>query len=105
MTYTPNFNDPLVKKKIKRAVGFCCSSLSYDKPRAWARVELDKWLGYEHHRRGRWLRKTLLIEHSKRYSADRGECKKWLLREEGVNELCEIYNNYLIAKLPSATQV
>jgi hypothetical protein len=104
--YTPNFNDPRVKKRIKRAVGFCCSSLSYDKPRAWARVELDRWFG--HSKKGHlseWLRKRLLVEESARYSKDQGECKKWLLNPEGVRDLCEIYNNYLIVKLPSATQV
>jgi hypothetical protein len=102
MTYTPNFNNAKVRKKCLRALGFCCSSLSYDKPRAWARVELDKWLGYQHVKLGAWLRNSLLIEDSKRYSKDRGECKKWLLNEVGVNHLCEIYNNYLIVKLPSA---
>jgi hypothetical protein len=105
MTYTPNFNDPRVKKKVKRALGFCCSSLSANKPRAWARVELDKWFGTQNHKFSKWLRKQLLIEDSKRYSKDRGECKKWLLRESGVNHLCEIYNDYLITKLPSVAQV
>jgi hypothetical protein len=105
MAYTPNFNDPRVKKKIKRALGFCCSSLSYDKPRAWARVELDKWLGHQHRDLGRWLRKTLLVEESARWNKDLGECKKWLLREEGVNHLCENYNDYLITKLPIANKV
>jgi len=105
MTYTPNFNDPRVKKKCLRALGFVCSSLSYDKPRAWARVELDRWLGYQHRDLGVWLRKTLLIEHSSRWNKDTGECKKWLLSESGVNHLCEIYNNYLIAKLPIANKV
>ena len=105
MTYTPNFNDPRVKKKCLRALGFVCSSLSYDKPRAWARVELDKWLGYQHRDLGQWLRKTLLVEQSARWNKDTGECKKWLLRESGVNHLCEIYNDYLIAKLPIANKV
>jgi hypothetical protein len=103
--YQPNFTDPRVKKKIKRALGFCCSSLSVDKPRAWARVELDRWLGHQHHDLGLWLRKQLLIEDSKRWNKDTGQCKKWLLREQGVRDLCEIYNNYLIVKLPIATQV
>ena len=103
MTYTPNFNNAKVRKKCLKALGFVCSSLSVDKPRAWARVELDKWLGYQHHKLGAWLRKTLLVNESQRYSSDRGECKKWLLREQGVRDLCEIYNDYLIAKLPSAT--
>lgn len=105
MTYTPNFNDPRVKKKCLKALGFVCSSLSYDKPRAWARVELDKWLGYQHRELGQWLRSQLLIEASARWNKDTGECKKWLLREDGVNHLCEIYNNYLIAKLPIANKV
>ena len=105
MIYTPNFNDPRVKKKVKRALGFACSSLSYDKPRAWARVELDKWFGSQNHKFSKWLRQTLLIEDSKRYNKDTGECKKWRLNELGVNYLCEIYNDYLIAKLPSVAQV
>ena len=105
MTYTPNFNDPRVKKKCLKALGFVCSSLSVDKPRAWARVELDKWFGTQNHLFSKWLRNQLIIEHSKRWNKDTGECKKWLLREQGVRDLCEIYNHYLIAKLPIVAQV
>jgi hypothetical protein len=105
VTYTPNFRDPRIKKKVKRALGFCCSSLSVDKPRAWARVELDRWFGTQNHNFSKWLRSQLLREDSKRYNKDTGECKKWLLREEGVDYLCEIYNDYLITKLPSVAQV
>ena len=103
MTYTPNFDNAKVRTRCLKALGFCCSSLSIDTPRQWARVELDRWFGHQHHQLSRWLRKTLLIEDSKRYNKDTGECKKWLLNEVGVNHLCEIYNNYLIVKLPSAT--
>jgi hypothetical protein len=45
------------------------------------------------------------VEQSARWNKDTGECKKWLLRESGVNHLCEIYNDYLIAKLPIANKV
>jgi hypothetical protein len=55
MTYTPNFNDPRVKKKIKRALGFACSSLSETNPRGWARVELDRHFGTQNHNLSKWL--------------------------------------------------
>ena len=103
--YKPNFNDPRVKKKIKRALGFACSSLSPDRPRAWARVELDKWLGHQHHKLGLWLRGRLLITHSERWNMLTGQCKTYLLNLEGVRELETNYYDYLIVKLPIATQV
>jgi hypothetical protein len=102
MSYSPNFTNAKVRKRCLKALGFVCSSLSYDKPRAWARVELDKWLGHQHIDLGQWLRKTLLVEKSARWNKDTGECKKWLLNESGVNHLCEIYNDYLVVKLPIA---
>ena len=105
MSYTPNFNDPRIKKRLLRARGFVCGCLSTTTPRAWARVELDKWLGHQHHALGKWIRSRLLIEDSPRWNKDTGVCKKWLLNADGVNEICEIYNDYLIHKLPIATQV
>jgi hypothetical protein len=103
MTYTPNFTHSKVKKKITRALGFALTTLSTEEPRAWARVTLDKFIGYQHHALGKWLRKTLLVEHSGRWNKDTGECKKWLLNEQGVRYICELYNLSTHYKLPIAT--
>lgn len=103
MTYTPNFNNAKVKKKCLRALGFAVTTLSVEEPRQWARVALDKFIGYQHHDLGQWLRKTLLIEHSGRWNKDTGECKQWLLNEDGVRYLSELYNLSSTTKLPIAT--
>ena len=105
MSYTPKFDDPRVKRRIQRAMGFVCSSLSDTRPRAWARVELDRWFGSQNHKLSKWLRSKLLIKHSDRYSMDQGQCKQYLLNTQGVVEMCELYNVINIVKFPSVAQV
>lgn len=105
MTYTPNFRDPRVKKRIKRALGFVCSSLSDTRPRAWARVELDRWFGTQNHDLSRWLRKKLLIESNPRWNMNHGICKQYLLNTEGVQQMSKLYNDITIVKLPIVAQV
>jgi hypothetical protein len=105
MTYTPNLNDPRVKKRIRRALGFACSSLSENKGRAWARVELDRHFGTQNHDLSKWLRSKLLVKDSDRYSMDQGLCKQYTLNIEGVLALQELYNVVNIVKFPSVAQV
>ena len=105
MTYTPNFADPRVKRRIKRAMGFACSSLSDTRARAWARVELDRHFGTQNHDLSRWLRTKLLVKQSDKYNMDRHLCKQYTLNTEGVRELSELYNVVSIVKFPSVAQV
>jgi hypothetical protein len=105
MTYTPKFSDPRVKRRIKRALGFVCSSLSDDKARAWARVELDRWFGSQNHKLSKWLRSKLLIKTTDKYNMDRGLCKQYLLNTDGVREMSELYNDLVVVKFPSVAQV
>jgi hypothetical protein len=105
MNYEPNFRDPRVKKRILRALGFACSSLSIDKSRAWARVELDRHFGTQNHKLSKWLRSKLLVKQSDKYNMDRHLCKQYTLNSEGVCELSELYNVVTKSKFPSVAQV
>lgn len=89
MTYTPNFNDPRVQRKIKHALGWACANLRYDTPKNWAKVKLDNSIGHNHHSLGRYLRNTLLIEHNSHYNMLTGKTKQWRLNLKGVFSLSE----------------
>jgi len=111
MTYTPNFADPRVKRRIKRAMGFACSSLSDTRARRWARVELDRHFGTQNHDLSRWLRKQLLITANIHYDYQLGLCKSYRLNTEAVAYLSDIINdsrcinNTTIPNYPSVAQV
>jgi hypothetical protein len=94
-----------VKKRIRKALGFVCSSLSEDKPRAWARVELDRWFGTQNHDLSKWLRSKLLVKSTDRYNMQLGQCKQYLRNTEGITDLLGLYNDLVIVKLPSVAQV
>lgn len=103
--YTPNFNDPRVKKRIRRALGFACSSLSSDKPRHWARVELDRHFGTQNHSLSKWMRAKLLITDNPQWSYQHGICKSYRLNLEGVREMSDCINISNIPNYPIVAQV
>lgn len=93
MTYTPNFTNPGVESKIRRALGWAAACLSPDpnKSRSWSRTELDCQLGHSHRQYGRWIRNQLLICADSNYEINSKKCKKYLLNLEGFNRLCDQY--------------
>jgi hypothetical protein len=87
--YLPNFNDPRIQKRIKKALGFACGVMSETKPQQWSTRYIDKYFGVSSHDLSKYLRKTLLIVYSDRWNKDTGECKSYLLNPLGVNFLKE----------------
>lgn len=85
MTYTPNFNDPRVLKKLRTAYGFARGCLSPTKPREWSQSALDKNLGRTNTELGAWTRMQLLVCTDNWYSMDQGKAKEYVLNQQGAD--------------------
>jgi hypothetical protein len=100
MTYTPNFNDPRVISKAKRALGFSLGVLNETKPHPWSTRYLDRYFGQSQHQLSKWLRNQLLITTNDHWNKDTGVCKEYILNKTGcdyVESLIETrnLNNYI----------
>ena len=90
--YKPNFKDPRVKARIKKAVGFTCAVMG-DKPHEWSTRYIDKYLGRQETDLGKWLRRYLIVNVSDRYSKDTHECKQYIINRDGVRYVLNILQN------------
>lgn len=107
MTYTPNWNDPRVRSRCQRALGFLCGVMSSTKSQSWSSRYIDKYLGNQRNDLSKYLRENLLIvtDEFYRYNSNENKCKEYRLNQRGVDDLREnlkitIYNNY-----PSVVEV
>jgi predicted 2-oxoglutarate/Fe(II)-dependent dioxygenase YbiX len=87
MAYTPNFNDPRVKKRIKRALGFAIACFNSDKERSWSTRYIDRYFGISSNPLSKYLRDTLLICTDPHYSSLSHVSKKYKLNPQGVSNL------------------
>ena len=87
MTYEPNFNDPRIKRRIKRAIGFACACISPTKEHSWNSLYLDKWFGKSSNELSKFLRNRLLICTDEHYSKLKKISKKYRLNLTGVSYL------------------
>ena len=91
--YNPNFNDPRVISKCRKALGFACAVMSETKPHPWSTRFIDEYFGQSTTDISKWLRKTLLIctDEFFRFNipGERGICKKYVLNKDGVRYLRE----------------
>ena len=88
-TYTPNFNDPRVIKRLKKALGFSIACIS-DKPKDWSQSMISKHFGQQQDKLGQFLRNTLLICTDDFYSPLAHKSKKYVLNKSGVDYLKNI---------------
>jgi len=105
--YEPNFNDPRVKSRITRALGFACGVLSEVKSQGWSTRHIDKYFGISSNPLSAYLRKTLLIctDDFYRYNSSENKCKEYRLNKEGVRSLREALKITNIQIYPSVLQV
>lgn len=87
MTYTPNFADPRVLRRVKRAMGFACACFSETKEREWSTRYIDKFFGISSNPLSKYLRDTLLVCTDAHYSSLSHVSKKYKLNPQGVNRL------------------
>lgn len=93
MSYEPNYNDPRVRKRIKKALGFVGSCFKETAPRAWSSRYIDKQLGNQKENLSKYLRSNLLICVNDRYNKDTGVCKKYIKNKTGYNLIRSSLNN------------
>lgn len=103
MSYKPNYNDPRVINKIKKAIGFTNSFLSDVKPRGWSTRYIDKFFGQSQHELSKFLRDKLLICTNDRYSKDSGICKEYIKNTNGINELKEHITYPSVSQVKTST--
>jgi hypothetical protein len=89
MTYTPNFSDPRVQRRIRRAIGWATGSVDPVRSRPWSTRYIDKWFGSQRNDLSRYLRDQLLIVTRSRWNKDTGQCKEYILNQTGVQNLCD----------------
>jgi len=87
MTYTPNFSDPRVVKRLTQAWNYALANLSETKPRQWGTRQIDRWFGYQHTDIGNWLRSQLLTVSNNTYNKFTGQAKEYLLNVEGIESI------------------
>jgi hypothetical protein len=89
MTYTPNFNDPRVQRRIKQAIGFATACISPTKEHSWSTRFIDKHFGISSNPLSKYLRDTLLICTDTHYSSLSHVSKKYKLNPQGVSRLTD----------------
>ena len=92
MTYEPNFNDPRVQTRCKKALGFVYGVMSRTRGHPWSTRYIDKYLGKSNNPLSKYLRDLLLIVTDDYYrfnSGEQGICKKYILNSKGVDFLRE----------------
>jgi hypothetical protein len=93
MCYEPNYNDPRVRKRIKKALGFVGSCFSETKPKGWSTRHIDKYLGHQKENLSKYLRSNLLTCINDRYNKDTGQCKKYIKNTTGYDMVRSMLNN------------
>lgn len=87
MTYTPNFKDPRVVKRITQATTWARACLRSTEPKPWGTRKLDQAIGHQTNPLGRYLRQHCVIVHDDHYNHHTGKAKTYLLNEVGVSML------------------
>jgi hypothetical protein len=107
MTYKPNFNNPRVIDRCKRALGFACGVMSETKSHSWSTRYIDEYFGSQRNDLSKYLRKTLLIvtDEFYRYNSENNKCKEYRLNVEGVRSLRENLKLNNIQLYPSVVKV
>ena len=86
-TYTPNFDDPRIRRRCKSALGFAIGCLREDEPKQWWTRQIDKNFGCNTRDLSKYLRGLLMICISDSFSMNNGQCKTYVSRPEGITFL------------------
>lgn len=85
--YTPNFEDPRIRRRCTQALEFCEQYLQEKRVNWISRNELYKHFGNTSRHLGKYLKDTLLTVEDHYFNIQTGQCKKYTLRSAGVEEL------------------
>jgi hypothetical protein len=97
MTYTPNFQDPRVQRRVRQALGFARACFHETKSRAWSTRYIDRYFGAQQFPLGHWLRQQLLVVTNEYYNMDAGVCKQYRLNATGMQQVtAQLKNDNLL---------
>jgi hypothetical protein len=89
MTYTPNFTDARIQRRIEKSLDWCNAYLSENKRHWLSYNEIEKHFGSLHRPLGQYLRNALLICVNPYYSnLTESVCKTYKLNLDGYHALC-----------------
>ena len=88
--YNPNFNDPRVKARIKKSIGFVSAMVTADKEQWLSTRFIDVHLGCQRNQLSKFLRSNLLICVDETYDMHSKQCKKYVLNLTGLNNLRDL---------------
>jgi hypothetical protein len=105
-TYEPNFNDPRVIRRCRKAIGFTKALVSSTKPTPMSTRFIDKHYGISSNKLSKYLRDLLLVCVDDSFNMDSGETKKYIYSVDGMNFLVGSLglkkgNNHHTTLLPS----
>jgi hypothetical protein len=86
-TYEPNFNDPRVIRRCRKAIGFTKAIVSPTKHTPVSTRFIDKHYGISSNKLSKYLRDLLLVCVDDSFNMDSGECKKYIYSVDGMNFL------------------
>jgi len=89
MTYSPNFSDPRVIRRCRRALGFLVSHLHPRKPKLYSRDGLDRYLGKSSNPLSAYIRAECLTCVDTHYNMETGKPKRYLLNLTGFDHIQE----------------
>jgi len=89
MSYQPRFQDPRVRARIRRAIGFAQGAVHPVKSRPWSTRYIDHWFGCQSNQLSKYIRSELLIETNSHYNKDTGQCKQYVLNPAGLARLAQ----------------
>jgi hypothetical protein len=90
MTYKPNFNDPRIKARVRKALNFVELYLRPNRINWVASAELYQVFGNTSRQPARFLKETMLTVADPYYNKDTRACIKYRLNAEGVNRIKQL---------------
>lgn len=86
--YTPNLDDPRIRRRIEKALGWSLGCVRGE-PREMAKGWIDANLGQQQNALGAWLRAKLLVCRNSRYffGSDVSKCKEYSLNQAGWDDV------------------
>jgi len=67
LSYQPNLNDPRVRDRCQRALGFVCGVMSTTKSQSWSSRYIDRYLGSQRNDLSKYLREALNLTNIQTY--------------------------------------
>lgn len=99
--YEPNFNDPRVIKRCKKALGFAFGILGTDDDKQSHARTMDRYFGQSQHPLSQYLRALLLtpVDSHYQFGGDKSQCKTYKLNRTGALKLySDLYPKLTLTK-------